>query len=139
MPKMAKICINELQKLDLNKQSEYVKMMIELTGVIVAKNLEEYKKSENETVKKVANMILKYTQEEIEELQKRYDDACDQLNTALIMEMQERAKEEGKAEGAANNLADNIKTMYSNGFDAETIAKALSLDLSFVKKVLSEQ
>ena len=39
--------------------------------------------------------------------------------------------------GAANNLKENIKTMYKNGFNEETIARALSLDLAFVKEVLS--
>jgi len=29
-------------------------------------------------------------------------------------------------------------TMHKNGFDAETIARALSLDLCFVRKVLTE-
>ena len=43
----------------------------------------------------------------------------------------------GRAEGAANNLKENIKTMYKNGADEETIAKLLSLDLAFVKEVLS--
>lgn len=79
-------------------------------------------------------MTLKYTQEEIEELQKRYDDACDQLNTALIMEMQERAKAEGKS----LELTKNIKTMYSNGADENTIAKLLGLDLNFVKDILNQ-
>ena len=32
--------IGKYKMLNLNKQSEYVKMMVELTGVIVAKNLE---------------------------------------------------------------------------------------------------
>jgi len=44
---------------------------------------------------------------------------------------------EGEARGAANTLKENIKTMYKNGADEETIAKLLSLDLSFVKEVLS--
>ena len=46
-------------------------------------------------------------------------------------------KAEGIAEGKANNLKENIKTMYKNGADEMTIAKLLSLDLCFVKEVLS--
>ena len=46
-------------------------------------------------------------------------------------------KAEGMAAGEAKALNQNIKTMYKNGFDIETIARALSLDLGFVKKVLS--
>ena len=43
----------------------------------------------------------------------------------------------GKAEGKAEKLNENIKTMHKNGFDAETIARALSLNLCFVRKVLN--
>jgi len=43
----------------------------------------------------------------------------------------------GKAEGKAETLNENIVTMHKNGFDAETIARALSLDLCFVRKVLN--
>lgn len=46
-------------------------------------------------------------------------------------------KAEGLAEGEKNALEKNIKIMYSNGFDEITIAKALSLDLNYVKKVLN--
>ena len=45
-------------------------------------------------------------------------------------EFEKRAKnEEQKA---------NIKTMHKNGFDPETIAKALSLDINYVKEVLAK-
>ena len=44
----------------------------------------------------------------------------------------------GKAEGKAEKLNENIVTMHKNGFNAETIARALSLDLCFVRKVLAE-
>ena len=45
-------------------------------------------------------------------------------------------KKEGLVEGEAKKLNENIKTMYKNGFDVETIARALSLDIVFVKKAL---
>ena len=44
---------------------------------------------------------------------------------------------EGKAKGKAEERANNIKTMKNNGFDIETIARALSLDINYVKKVLA--
>ncbi|MBQ9900576.1 MAG: hypothetical protein IJM36_05570, partial [Acholeplasmatales bacterium] len=50
-----------------------------------------------------------------------------------IEDMKKHAKEDGKKE----NLNNNIKTMHSNGFDVNTIAKALSLDINYVKKVLA--
>ena len=58
-----------------------------------------------------------------------------------IDDMRRHAKEEGRVEGRAEGkeaaLADNIKTMHSNGFDVNTIARALSLDINFVKEVLA--
>ncbi len=48
------------------------------------------------------------------------------------------AKEEGKEEGAQIQLENSIKTMHKNGFDVETISKALSLDINFVNEVLSK-
>ena len=43
----------------------------------------------------------------------------------------------GKAEGKVENEKSNIKTMHKNGFDEDTIAKALSLDINYVKEVLN--
>ena len=54
-----------------------------------------------------------------------------------IAEGEARGKAEGIAEGKANTIKENIKTMYKNGADEMTIAKLLSLDLCFVKEVLS--
>ena len=51
----------------------------------------------------------------------------------------ERFERESQLEMAREEkLIENIKTMYKNGFDAETIAKALSLDLGYVKEVLAK-
>ena len=41
-----------------------------------------------------------------------------------------------KKTAAEENLNNNIITMHNNGFDSETIAKALSLDISYVNEVL---
>ena len=54
-----------------------------------------------------------------------------------IDDMRKESKAEGIAEGKANTIKENIKTMYKNGADEMTIAKLLSLDLCFVKEVLS--
>ena len=54
-----------------------------------------------------------------------------------IEDMKKDAKKEGIAEGKQEAINENIKTMYSNGFDENMIAKALSLDINFVKKVLA--
>ena len=44
----------------------------------------------------------------------------------------------GKAEGKAEALNENIVTMHKNGADESLISKLLSLDISFVRKVLTE-
>ncbi len=54
----------------------------------------------------------------------------------LKKDARKEGKKEGLVEGEAKKLNENIKTMYKNGFDVETIARALSLDIVFVKKVL---
>ena len=58
-----------------------------------------------------------------------------------IEDMKKHAREDGIQEGIAKgeekNLNNNIKTLHSNGFDVNTIAKALSLDINYVKKVLA--
>ena len=41
-----------------------------------------------------------------------------------------------KKTAAEENLNNNIITIHKNGFDSETIAKLLSLDISYVNEVL---
>ena len=98
----------------------------------------------------VAERIKKYTQEEIEELQRRYDKAYEQLDQTLILDMQEEAREkglaQGRAEGRVEGIAEgkteaqieNIKTMHSNGADFDMIAKLLNLESNMYKKTLEE-
>ena len=63
-----------------------------------------------------------------------------------IDDMRKESKAEGisigKAEGISigedNKLKENIKTMHKNGADESLISKLLGLDISFVRKVLTE-
>ncbi len=52
-------------------------------------------------------------------------------------EFEKRSIEKGKAEGALENEKNNIKTMHKNGLSPESIARFLSLDINYVKEVLS--
>jgi predicted transposase/invertase (TIGR01784 family) len=63
--------------------------------------------------------------------------AWDEFEKRSIEKGKIQGKTEGKTEGALEKEKDNIKTMHKNGFDIETIAKALSLDINYVKEVLS--
>ena len=65
---------------------------------------------------------------------KAIDDMRKESMAAGIAEGEAR----GMAAGEAKALNQNIKTMYKNGFDVETIARALSLDISFVKVALAK-
>lgn len=164
------IYIDELQKMNLKSANEYDKILIELTGVIVAKDVNKYISSTNTLVRKVAEKIMKYTQEEIDELQRRYDEDCEIYNRAILKEMEDMAVErglkkgleqgiqqgiqqgmkqgieegmkqgveEGKSIGKLESIKEMIKTMNKNGFDNNTISKALSLDINFINEVLSE-
>lgn len=156
------IYIDELQKMNLKSANEYDKILIELTGVIVAKDVNKYISSTNTLVRKVAEKIMKYTQEEIDELQRRYDEDCEIYNRAILKEMEDMAVErglkkgleqgiqqgiqqgivqgveEGKSIGKLESIKEMIKTMNKNGFDKDTISKALSLDINFINEVLSE-
>ena len=49
----------------------------------------------------------------------------------------EDLKAQGRNEGKAEERANNIKTMKNNGATEEMIAKLLSLDINYVKKVLA--
>ena len=59
-----------------------------------------------------------------------------------IDDMRKESKAEGKAEGISigetKKLNENIKTMHKNGADESLISKLLGLDISFVRKVLTE-
>ena len=47
-------------------------------------------------------------------------------------------KEEGKEEGRNELKEEIVKTMSTNGFDIESIAKALNFDINYVKLVLGK-
>ena len=53
-----------------------------------------------------------------------------------IEDLKAEGRLEGKVEGKTEAIQENIKTMNKNGFDIDTIAKALSLDIKYIKTVL---
>ena len=82
---------------------------------------------------------------EVEDMKKdSYNQGVIEGKASMSKEVEDMKKDsynqgviEGKTEGKIENLNDNIKTMYNNGFDVKLIAKALSLDINYVKKVLA--
>ena len=84
-----------------------------------------------------------YTQDEVAmmkrdaRLKEEYENGIREL--AAREEGKAEGKAEGKVEGSKETLDNNIKTMKSNGFDNETIAKALNLDIKYVNEVLKNK
>ena len=79
-----------------------------------------------------------YSEEELAQI-KRDEERKRQFEENMKLYVAERnGREAGIVEGEAKVRAESIRTMYKNGFDVETISKALSLDIDYVKEVLSK-
>ncbi len=123
--------INKL-KSDFKVVCDYLRNSNSVTGIDLVRK-KNYK-LEDETIK-----VINYLTDSKLEL----DEERDEINMCKgLDEFAAKAKSEGKAEGRAegetNNLNKNIKTMHSNGASEEMIAKLLSLDINYVKEVLSK-
>ena len=110
---------------DLGLLFEFIKNSGDKDKLIehVVKN-DKYRKVRKETVE----LINAVTNANINVEEKDVIDMCKAI---------EDLKAEGKVEGKTEAIQENIKTMNKNGFDIDTIAKALSLDINYVKKVLA--
>ena len=90
-------------------------------------------KNYNEIGKDTVGVINYITDSKLE-----FNEKEDKLDMCKgLDEFAARAKAEGKAEGALEQEKKNIKTMHKNGFAPEVIAKALSLNINYVKEVLA--
>ena len=99
-------------------------------------NVDNYFSDKSDTIRRAAIMLNDYDKSEKAAMLRDAKIKAElETNTKLNVAKRE-GLEEGLEEGKATQLAANIKTMYSNGFDEATIAKALSLDSEFVKNVL---
>ena len=61
----------------------------------------------------------------------KYEEGDDEVNMC-------KGLEELKKDAQKEKEIEMLKTMHNNGFDIKTIAKALSLDINYVKLVLSK-
>ena len=55
-----------------------------------------------------------------------------------LAEGREKGLAQGREEGKEKAIEECIKTMHSNGLSSDMIARALSLDASFVESILSK-
>ena len=140
-----------LYSVSLAKISKDSKIELERALKLLSeKDLTSYKDDKSKVIKEAANMLEGYSKSELAQI-KRDEERKRQFEENMKLYVAERngiekgeAKgraegiAEGKVEGKAEATAESIRTMYKNGFDIETISKALSLDINYVKEVLSK-
>ena len=117
--------------------------------LLVEKDIDSYKEDESNVIKEAAEMLDGYDKSEIAmmkrdaRLKEEYENGIRELAAREEGKAEGKAEglqeglEKGKVEGSKETLDNNIKTMKSNGFDNETIAKALNLDIKYVNEVLN--
>ena len=93
-----------------------------------------YIEDDSNVIREAAGMLCDYDKSERAQML-RDAQIKQELEEATIKNL---AKAEGIAEGALEQQKVSIRTMHKNGFEPEMIAKALSLDLSFVEEVLKK-
>jgi len=115
--------------------------------LLVEKDIDSYKEDESNVIKEAAEMLDGYDKSEIAmmkrdaRLKEEYENGIRELAAREEGKAEglQEGLEKGKVEGSKETLDNNIKTMKSNGFDNETIAKALNLDIKYVNEVLKNK
>lgn len=101
-------------------------------------NIDSYKKDESAVIREAASMLEEYDKSKeamairTARLKSEYEEGI-KLQAAKDM-----GKAQGIVEGKAEAHKEDIITMSKNGFDNETIARALSLDINYVNEVLNK-
>ena len=115
-----------LAKISNNSKIELERALKLLTEI----DVDKYMDDSSEVIKEAASMLKDYDESEIALM----------VRDAKIREDYERGRqlEIAEEEGEIKGLNNSIVTMSKNGFDNETIAKALSLDISYVNEVLKK-
>ena len=132
-----------IYSVSLAKIPNYSKLELERALKLLSeKDLTIYENDESKVIREACKMLEGYSKSEIaamERANKLIEDI--ELSSRLVYAKEEGINEgikKGKEEGAQIQLENSIKTMHKNGFDVETISKALSLDINFVNEVLSK-
>lgn len=128
-----------IYRVSLAKIPEASKIEVERALKLLSEiELDNYLNDDSTIIKEAANMLVHYDKSEeaarIREAKLKDDFEKKGHFTAGMNEGIQIGKREGKQEATI----EIIKTMHKNGANEETIAKMLSLDLEYVKKVLSE-
>ena len=143
------IYIKNLMCANVESLSEYDKILIEITSVLVDNDYSIYQLSANKIVKKVVDKIMIMTAEEqkriSEEMSRQFAEEMQSINQEYInigkAEGIEIGKAEGieigKAEGNSEQLHKNVLSMHKNGLSNEDISKYLELSLEEVEEILN--
>jgi len=124
-----------LYSVSLAKIEENSKIEVERALKLLSeKDLTSYRNDESKVIREAVDMLEGYDKSEIAAMI-RDAKRKEEFERGYLLES---AEERGKEAGAKQKLEENIKTMFNNGFDDKTISKALSLDINYVKEVLSK-
>ena len=138
-----------LEKIPKNSKIEVERAL----KMLSEKDITKYETDKSEVIKEAAQMLKEFDESEkavlrgINRERERFERES-QLGMAEDKGRKEGIKEglkegikegrtKGIAEGKTEAIINNIKTMHKNGFDIETISKALDLDIEYVKEVLN--
>ena len=128
------IYLKQILSKDFKIKNENDKMILEVVKLLKAKDLSAYLNNDNKFLKGVAEVIdyVKGSKEERWAAIARYKAEQTKKNREAW------AKEVGKEEGKEEQLVECIKTMSKNGMSNVDIARALSLEESFVEAALKK-
>ena len=123
---------------DFKIKNENDKMILEVVRLLKAKDLSAYLNNDNKFLKGVAEVIdyVKGSKEERWAAIARYK--AEQTKKNREAWAKEVGKEEGLKQGKEEQLFECIKTMSKNGMSNVDIARALSLEESFVEAALKK-
>ena len=123
---------------DFKIKNENDKMISEVVKLLKAKDLSAYLNNDNKFLKGVAEVIdyVKGSKEERWAAIARYK--AEQTKKNREAWAKEVGKEEGLKQGKEEQLVECIKTMSKNGMSNVDIARALSLEESFVEAALKK-
>ena len=123
---------------DFKIKNENDKMILEVVKLLKAKDLSAYLNNDNKFLKEVAEVIdyVKGSKEERWAAIARYK--AEQTKKNREAWAKEVGKEEGLKQGKEEQLVECIKTMSKNGMSNVDIARALSLEESFVEAALKK-
>ena len=120
-----------IYRISLAKIPEDSKIEVERALKLLSEiDVENYLNDDSTIIKEAATMLVHYDKSE---------EAAKMREAKLKAEFENKGHfTAGKIEGKIEGKQEDIKTMYKNGASKEMIAKLLSLDLEYVKEVLSK-